>query len=72
VSTIAEVRKLALNLPERDRSLLATQLLRSLPEVLEDKDEGIAEALSRDTDSISNPDIGISLKDMTEQIEGRQ
>jgi hypothetical protein len=48
MATIAEVGKLALDLPETERAVLAAHLLGSLPSVLHDKDEGIAEALLRD------------------------
>src|SRR6516162_7156475 len=45
MATIAEVEKLALDLPETERAVLAAHLLGSLPSVLHDEDEGIAEAL---------------------------
>jgi hypothetical protein len=45
MATIVEVEKLALDLPEDQRALLAARLLGSLPAVLHDEDEGIAEAL---------------------------
>jgi hypothetical protein len=38
---------LALDLPESQRAILATDLLRSLSPVLHDEDEGIAEAFLR-------------------------
>ena len=47
MATIAEVEKLALDLPETERAVLAAHLLGSLPSVLHDEDEGIAEALLR-------------------------
>ena len=59
--SIAEVEKLALDLPDSERAILAAHLLRSLPPVSDDDDEGIAEALRRDAELDSNPDIGISL-----------
>ena len=43
--SIAEVEKLALDLSETERAVLAAHLLGSLPSVLDDEDEGIAEAL---------------------------
>jgi hypothetical protein len=48
MATIAEVEKLALDLPETERAVLAAHLLGSLPSVLHDEDEGIAEPLRRD------------------------
>jgi hypothetical protein len=50
MATITEVEKLALDLPESQRAVLATRLLRSLSPVLHDEDEGIAEAFLRDAD----------------------
>ena len=37
----AEVEKLAFDLPERERAMLATNLLRSLPAMLRDEDEEV-------------------------------
>ena len=50
MATIAEVEKLALGLSESQRAILAAHLLGSLAPVLHDDDEGIAEALRRDTE----------------------
>ena len=72
MSNIVELERLALDLPETDRALLAAHLLRSLPSVLDDQDKGIAEALRRDADLESNPEIGISLKELDEQISARR
>jgi hypothetical protein len=72
MSNIVELERLALDLPETDRALLAAHLLRSLPSVLDDQDKGIAEALRRDADFESNLEIGISLKELDEQISARR
>lgn len=45
MATIVEIEKLALSLPEKERAVLAANLLESLPGVLFDEDEGVAEAL---------------------------
>ena len=50
MATVFEIEKLALDLPEQDRAKLAADLLDSLPGVLSDEDEGIAEALRRDAE----------------------
>ncbi|MEO8353997.1 MAG: addiction module protein [Chthoniobacteraceae bacterium] len=70
VSTIAEIEKLAFDLPEMDRALLAAHLLKSLPPVLEDDDEGISEALRRDAELEENSGLGISLDDLDRQVQG--
>jgi hypothetical protein len=72
MATIAEVEKLALDLSDSQRAVLAVHLLRSLPPVLADEDEGIAEALRRDAELDSNPALGLSLDQLDEQIRSRQ
>src|SRR5580693_2324240 len=61
MATIAEVEKLALDLPETERAVLAAHLLGSLPSVLHDEDEGVAEALRRDAEFEADPSLGMSL-----------
>jgi putative addiction module component (TIGR02574 family) len=72
VARIAEVEKLALDLPEHQRAMLAAHLLGSLPSVLHDEDEGIAEALRRDAELDANPSAGLSLEQLDQQIEPRR
>ena len=72
MATITEVEKLALELPDRDKALLAVHLIRSLPSVLHDEDDGMAEALRRDADLDVNPCSGMSLEQLDEQIKRRR
>jgi putative addiction module component (TIGR02574 family) len=72
MSTIVEIEKLALNLPEKERATLAANLLESLPGVLSDEDEGVAEALRRDMEIDANPDQAISLAQLDAQIKSRR
>ena len=72
MATIAEVEKLALDLPETERAVLAAHLLGSLPSVLYDEDEGIAEALRRDAEFEANPSLGMSLEELDQRIESRR
>ena len=72
MATINEVEKLAFDLPDSDRAVLAAHLLRSLPSVLDDNDEGIAEALRRDAEFDANPDLGITLEQLDRQIRDRR
>ena len=72
MSTIVEVAKLALDLPERERATLAANLLNSLPGVLSDEDEGIAEALRRDAELETDPAGAISLTELDSQIQDRR
>jgi hypothetical protein len=70
--TIVEVEKLALDLPEDQRALLAAHLLGTLAPVLHDEDEGIAEALLRDEELYEDPTLGISLEQLDQQISQRR
>jgi len=72
MATIAEVEKLALDLPENHRAVLAAHLLGSLPPVLHDDDDGIAEALLRDAEFDTNPSLGISLEQLEQRIKRRR
>jgi hypothetical protein len=55
MSSIVEVEKLALDLSERERAALAANLLDSLPGVLSDEDEGVADALRRYAEIEASP-----------------
>jgi hypothetical protein len=70
--TIAEIEKLAQDLSESDRAVLAAHLLGSLPAVLHDEDEGIAEALRRDAELEASPSVGLSLDQLDRKIERRR
>jgi len=68
MATVAELKKLALELPDSDRAALASHLLRSLPPVLHDEDEGIAEAVRRDAELDQNPEIGMTAEDLDHML----
>lgn len=72
MATIAEVEKLAFDLPDSERAVLASHLLRSLPPVLDDEDEGMAEALRRDAELHTNPETGMSLDQFDQAIRDRR
>jgi hypothetical protein len=72
MANISEVEKLALDLPESERAVLAASLLGTLSPVLHDEDEGIAEALRRDADLDANSSLGISLEQLDQQVKSRQ
>ena len=61
MSTIVEVEKLALDLSEQEWAALAAHLLDSLPGILSNEDEGIAEALRRDSEIETDSARAISL-----------
>ena len=72
MATILEVEKLALDLSENERVVLAAHLLGSLPPVPQDADEGIAEALRRDAELDANPSGGLSLEQVDQQVNRRR
>jgi putative addiction module component (TIGR02574 family) len=72
MSTIIEVEKLALDLPEKERATLAANLLDSLPGILSDEDEGAAEALRRDGEIYADPAQAISLAELDSHIQDRR
>ncbi len=72
MATIIEIEKLALDLPERQRATLAANLLESLPAVLSDEDEGIAEALRRDTEMAADPSQAVSFEQLDSHVQSRR
>ena len=60
MSTLQEIEVRALELPDKQRAKLAAQLLQSLPPVLVDEEDGVAEALRRDAELDADPSKGLS------------
>lgn len=69
MSTFVEVERLALDLAERERATLAASLLDSLPGILSNEDDGIAEALRRDVQIDANRAQAISLAELDSYIQ---
>lgn len=59
--TLAEIEMQAMKLSESERAMLASSLLESLPPLLDDADDGIAEAMRRDAEMDRDPSIGMTL-----------
>ncbi|MDQ1706918.1 MAG: hypothetical protein QOJ88_129, partial [Pyrinomonadaceae bacterium] len=72
MATIVEVKKLRLDLLEKKRAVLAANLLRSLPGVLWDEDEGIGEALRRAAEIDADPEQAISFAHLDSHIQSRR
>ena len=72
MATVIEIEKLALDLPEQERAALAANLLESLPGILSDEDEGVAEALRRDAEIDADPNQTISPAQLDSHIQGRR
>lgn len=70
MTTLLEIEKTAMQLPEDERAKLASALLCSLPSVLHDEDEGVAEALRRDAELDRDPSKGMTLDEFRSEFEG--
>jgi len=61
MATMLELEKQALDLPDKQRALLAAHLLDSLPAILHEDDGGLAEAAIRDAEMDQNPEACMSM-----------
>ncbi|MDB6119535.1 MAG: Addiction module protein [Verrucomicrobiaceae bacterium] len=68
MSAIQEIETTVMALPARERADLAARILSSLPPVLEDDDEGIAEALRRESEAEQYPEVCMTLNQFTSGI----
>ena len=66
--SIHDLEPQVLALPERERATLASILLSSLPPVLADDDDGIAEALRRDAELDADPSAGMTLAEFETEV----
>jgi putative addiction module component (TIGR02574 family) len=70
--SVAEVEKLALNLPEDERARLIANLLHSLPAVLADDDEGVKEAMRRDAELNAGATKPITLDELDSRVKNQR
>lgn len=68
-TVIAKIEKLAFSLSEKDRAKLAERLLISLRPVLDDEDDGVAEAMRRSRELDENPEMAISHEKFVQSFE---
>lgn len=71
-SDVEKVEQLALGLSEEERAQLAASLLDSLPGILSDQDDGVAEALRRDAELDAHPERAISFEELDTFIRSRR
>ena len=69
MKTLSDLEQQVMQLPESERAALAAHLLSSLPAVLADDDEGIAEALRRDAELERDAGIGMTLEELRRSVE---
>jgi len=70
MSTLLEIEKTAMQLPEDERAKLASALLYSLPSVLHDEDEGVAEAEKRDQELDRDSSAGMYMSEFKALLHG--
>ena len=68
MQTFIEIEQEAMRLPEAERATLASRRLDSLPAVLADADEGIAEALRRDAELDRDPEAVLTLEQLRRHL----
>ena len=69
MKTLSDLEHQAMQLPEPDRAALAAHLLDSLPAVLADDDEGVAEALRRDAELDGGAASGMTLDELSRSLK---
>ena len=57
-----------MNLPDQQRAKLALHLLESLPAVLQEDDEGLAEAMRRDAELEADPSSGMTMEQFKKAV----
>jgi putative addiction module component (TIGR02574 family) len=66
--TLAEIETWVFKLPEADRARLAADLLDSLPGVLVEDDEGLAEALRRSEEMDRDPSVCLTHEEFLKAV----
>ncbi len=69
MQTLADLEQEAMKLPESSRASLASRLLDSLPAILSDADDGVAEALRRDAELDQDPGAGMTLDELRRAVK---
>lgn len=68
MQTLSDLERQVMALPDADRAALAAHLLNSLPAVLADDDEGVAEALRRDAEIERDPAATLTLEELRRSL----
>ncbi len=69
MQTLSDIEREAMKLPDRDRASLASRLLNSLPAVLSDDDDGVAEALRRSAEMDRDPSASMTLEELRQTVK---
>ena len=57
-----------MTLPDQQRAKLALHLLESLPAILHEDDEGLAEAMRRDAELDADPSLGMTMEQFKKAV----
>lgn len=68
MATLTELEPLVLTLSLHDRASLASSLLSSLPPMLQDEDDGVAEALRREAEAENDPSVVLTMEEFQRGI----
>ena len=68
MASLSEIKALALQLSVSERSMLASDLLHSLPPEIEDDDEEYAETLRRRAEMEADPSMYITLDELMRAV----
>ena len=68
MSTLEQIESGAMELPDKMRAELASRLLESLPAVMHEDDDGLAEALRRDAELDADPSLGMTLEELKKTV----
>jgi putative addiction module component (TIGR02574 family) len=71
MAELSDIKVELMKLPEKERAVLAADLLDSLPRVLWDADEGVAEAMRRSEEMDKDPNASLSLEALRDAIRKR-
>jgi len=69
MQTLADIEREAMKLPDRDQACLASRLLDSLPAVLLDDDDGLAEAIRRSAEMDQDPGAAMTLDEVKQAVK---
>ncbi len=69
MQTLSDIEREAMKLPDSDRASLASRLLDSLPAVLSDDNDGLAEAIRRDAEMDRDPSASMTLEELRRAVK---
>jgi hypothetical protein len=69
MQTVADLEHQAMALPDADRARLAAYLLKSLPAILWDDDDGLAEAQRRDAEIDRDPKASMTMEELRHSLK---